>query len=50
VDLTAYAGAKMDARTLRDCTDAIMRDVTSLVADIRQLPAPVAGDGAKGTV
>lgn len=40
VRLSAWTGAKMDARTLRECTDAIMRDITSLVAEIRDEPAP----------
>lgn len=43
VTTTAATGAKMDARMLRDCTDAIMRDITLLVAGIRHQPAPAAG-------
>lgn len=44
VALGAWAGAKMDAHTLRECTDAIMADITSLLADIRQQDPPAAGE------
>ncbi|MEP7053939.1 MAG: lysophospholipid acyltransferase family protein [Actinomycetota bacterium] len=43
VQLAAWSGAKMDARTLRECTDAIMRDITALVAEVRDEPPPAAG-------
>lgn len=49
VALAAWAGAKMDARTLRECTDAIMRDITLLVAEIRQLSPPGPGDDTRRT-
>ena len=35
VELSCWAGGKMDARALRECTDAIMDDITTLVAQIR---------------
>jgi 1-acyl-sn-glycerol-3-phosphate acyltransferase len=41
VQLSRWAGGKMDARALRECTDAIMDDIATLVAQIR-------GDGATG--
>lgn len=49
VQLSAWAGAKMDARTLRDCTDAIMADITALVAEIRAEPAPGADRDTRRT-
>lgn len=49
VSLGAWTGAKMDAQTLRECTDAIMGDVTALVARIRELPAPGTGHETRRT-
>lgn len=50
VQLSAWAGAKMDASTLRGCTDAIMTDITALVAEIRAQPAPRTGGDKRRTV
>jgi 1-acyl-sn-glycerol-3-phosphate acyltransferase len=49
VRLGAWTGAKMDARTLRECSDAIMRDITALVAEIRDEPPPASGDTTRRT-
>lgn len=49
VQLTAWTGARMDARTLRECTDAIMREITALVAEIRAEPAPARVDDTRRT-
>jgi 1-acyl-sn-glycerol-3-phosphate acyltransferase len=40
VDLSAFAGRKPDAATLREITDVIMRRLRSDVAELRELPAP----------
>ncbi|MEO6713098.1 MAG: lysophospholipid acyltransferase family protein [Mycobacteriales bacterium] len=49
VALGTWAGAKMDADTLRACTDAIMGDITSLVAEIRQQDPPAVAAGTRRT-
>ena len=49
VPLHAWSGAKMDAQTLRECTDAIMTEITTLVAQIRELPAPCSEDHTRRT-
>lgn len=49
VPLHAWSGAKMDAQTLRECTDAIMTEITTLVAQIRELPAPGSADHTRRT-
>lgn len=49
VALQHWRGAKMDAHTLRECTDEIMAQITGLVAEIRDQPAPGAADQARRT-
>ncbi len=49
VDLSAYAGQRLSASTLRAATAAIMADITSLLAKIRQeTPPAVPWDPAVG--
>jgi 1-acyl-sn-glycerol-3-phosphate acyltransferase len=49
VDLSAYAGQRLSASTLRSATAAIMADITSLLAKIRQqAPPAVPWDPAAG--
>jgi 1-acyl-sn-glycerol-3-phosphate acyltransferase len=40
VDLSRWLGMEPTAQVLREMTDAIMRDVTSLLAELRGEPAP----------
>jgi 1-acyl-sn-glycerol-3-phosphate acyltransferase len=40
VDLSQWAGQRMSATTLRDATAAIMREVTALVAQLREEQPP----------
>jgi 1-acyl-sn-glycerol-3-phosphate acyltransferase len=48
VDLSAWAGQQTSARALRAATDAIMADVTALVASLRdEQPPAIAFDPAK---
>lgn len=49
VRLDAWTGAKMDARTLRECTDAIMHEISVLVAEIREERAAGVTDGTRRT-
>jgi 1-acyl-sn-glycerol-3-phosphate acyltransferase len=56
VDLSAYAGQRLGASTLRAATADIMADITALLAGLRQQTPPAvpydpaaAGDGAPAT-
>jgi len=49
VALDRWRGAKMDAHALRECTDEVMAQITRLVAEIRDRPAPDAADQARRT-
>jgi 1-acyl-sn-glycerol-3-phosphate acyltransferase len=40
VDLSRFSGKRLDAAVLQQATDAILDDVTALVAGIRGEPAP----------
>ncbi|HZG94595.1 MAG TPA: hypothetical protein VEZ46_07770, partial [Mycobacteriales bacterium] len=40
VDLSAWRGSATTADDLRDCTAAVMRDITGLVARLRGEPPP----------
>jgi hypothetical protein len=42
VDLSKWAGARLSATVLREATSAIMADVTSLVAGLRDEEPPAA--------
>jgi 1-acyl-sn-glycerol-3-phosphate acyltransferase len=49
VDLSAYAGQRLSASTLRDATAAIMADITALLAGIRhETPPAIPWDPAVG--
>ncbi len=50
VDLSAWAGQHTSAKALRAATDAIMKEVTALVAGLRQEdPPPVPWDPSQGS-
>ncbi len=40
VDLSAFAGRKIDSATLNEATAVLMRDIAALLADLRGEPAP----------
>ncbi len=40
VDLSAFAGQPLTGEVLRGATDAVMADITALVAELRGEPAP----------
>jgi 1-acyl-sn-glycerol-3-phosphate acyltransferase len=40
VDLSAFAGRKIDSATLNEATALLMRDIATLLADLRGEPAP----------
>jgi 1-acyl-sn-glycerol-3-phosphate acyltransferase len=41
VDLSRFVGRPLDAVTLREATDAILDDITALLADLRGEPVPI---------